>query len=254
MHFVDRIAHGNRWTARHPADKLVLGGSLLVLSLLLPPLPGAPLILAAAVLAMTVGAGIPVADCARAMLLPASFLAVSGVVLSLSLHVDNGWPALAVSEQGAALALQTSVRALAATSALLLVVLTTPLTDLLGLMRRRGLPAAIVDLILLVYRLSGLAIETASALRTAQTNRLGYRDVSRSIRSSGMLAAALVPLLLDRSARLHAGLAARAYQGDLRVLEPPYAPSRRFLALSLLLAFGLAAVTGGFALAGWAGR
>jgi cobalt/nickel transport system permease protein len=41
MHLIDRVAHTNRWSARHPRDKLLLGGGLLILSVVLPPVPGA---------------------------------------------------------------------------------------------------------------------------------------------------------------------------------------------------------------------
>ncbi len=131
--------------------------------------------------------------------------------------------------------IQVSLRALAATASLLLVILTTPLTDLLGLLRRCRVPAAIVDITLLVYRFIVVTVEIAERGRVAQAGRMGYAGFRRSLRSAGMLAAALLPRCLDRAARMESGLAARAYGGDLRVLPPPVAPSRRFVAAALTL-------------------
>ena len=53
---------------------------------------------------------------------------------------------------GLQLALETSVRALAAVSCLSFLTLTTPLADLIPLVRRAGVPAGIIELILLIYR------------------------------------------------------------------------------------------------------
>ena len=235
MHLVDRLAHTNRWAERHPAEKLVLGGGLLILAVALPPAPAAVLVLIAAVAAAVVGARVPVVDYFRVLALPAAFLISGAVVLAVSVRLDGAGPAIAYSPAGAVTAIEVSLRALAATAALLLVILTTPLTDLLGLFRRCRVPAAIVDITLLVYRFIVVTVEIVERGRLAQASRMGYTGFRRSLRSAGMLAAALLPRCLDRAARMEGGLAARAYAGDLRVLSPSMAPSHRFVVAALTL-------------------
>jgi cobalt/nickel transport system permease protein len=229
MHLIDRLAHTNRWTDRHPGEKLLLGGGLLFLSVILPPVPGAVLILAAAVAAAVFGARTPAADYCRVLALPAAFLITGGVVLTLSVRLDGAGPAIAWSPTGATTAIEVSLRALAATASLLLMVLTTPLTDLIGLLRRARVPAAIVDITLLVYRFITVIVSAAERGRVSQTGRMGYAGFRRSLRSAGLLAAALLPRCLDRATRMENGLAARAYGGDLRILSLPYIRSTRFL-------------------------
>ena len=72
MHLIDRVAHTNRWSDRHPRDKLLLGGGLLILSVVLPPIPGAVLVLMAAVAATVLGARVPAGDYLRVVMLPAA--------------------------------------------------------------------------------------------------------------------------------------------------------------------------------------
>ncbi len=235
MQIVERLAYGNRWAERHPGEKLLLGGSLLTLSVCLPPMPGAALVLAVAVGCALIGARLPAGDYFRVFAVPIGFLAASALTLAVSIDPAGPGPIVSVSEAGATMAADASLRALAATAALLLIVLTTPVVDLLGLLRRTRLPAPIVDIILLVYRFIGLTTATMAAGRTAQANRLGYSGFRVAIRSSGLLAAALLPRVLDRAARMQTGLAARGYGGDLRVLSPSVPPCRRFIALTLIL-------------------
>ncbi|MGF1639638.1 MAG: cobalt ECF transporter T component CbiQ [Rhodospirillales bacterium] len=242
MHLVDRLAHGNRWADRHPAEKLALGGGLLIAAVALPAIPAAVLVLAAAALAAVAGARVPPADYLRVLAIPAGFELSGAVVLAVSVRLDGAGPAIALSPQGIETAIAVSLRALAATAASLLIVLTTPLTDLLGLLRRCRLPAAIVDVGLLVYRFTATTLEMAERARVAQASRLGYTGPRRSLQSIGLLAAALLPRCLGRAARMERGLAARAYDGDLRTLQPSRPASGRFLAAAVAVP-GLIAAT-----------
>ncbi|MGZ8371048.1 MAG: cobalt ECF transporter T component CbiQ [Caulobacteraceae bacterium] len=230
MTAVDRLAHRNAWSRRHPADKLVLAGGLLLLSIALPPLPGAALVLASALGAAILGARVPPADLARLMAVPAAFI-LSGALV------------LAIAPAGALTAVDVSLRATAASASLLLLMTTTPISDLLGLLRAARIPAPLVDVVLLVYRFIMLVIGGAEAIRTAQTSRLGYTSLRRSIRSVGLLAAALLPRSLDRGRRLEIGLAARAYDGNLCVLGSAPPPSAAFLVTAIGLQAGLAAIS-----------
>lgn len=233
MTTVDRLAHTNAWSRRHPVDKMVLAGGLLVLSLVLPPVPGAVFVLAGALGAALFGARIPAASYARLMAVPAAFILSSGLVLALSLRIDPGGPVLALSPGGVTAAIAVSLRATAALASLLLLMTTTPIGDLLGLLRVARVPPPLVDVVLLVYRFIMLVIGAAGAIRTAQAGRLGYSSVRRSIRSTGLLAAALLPRSLAHGRRLEIGLAARASDGNLRVLSSVPPPSPVFVATAL---------------------
>lgn len=246
MHLIDRVAHTNRWSGRNPRDKLLLGGGLLILSVVLPPVPGAILVLIAAVTATVAGARVPAGDYLRVLMLPAAFMISGAAVLAISLRLDGGGPAVSFSSVGATTALTVSLRALAATASLLLIILTTPVSEFLGLLRKIRVPAAIVDVTLLVYRFTMVTAEVAERARISQASRMGYTGFRRSLRSAGLLAASLLPRVLDKASRMETGLAARAYDGNLRVLSSPVAPSRRFAVASVALQGGILAVSLGW--------
>ena len=91
-----------------------------------------------------------------------------------------------------------------------------------------GIPAGLVELILLIYRLIFVFAERAMTGQQAQAARLGYIRLDRSLRSLGWLAGTLFQRALHQARRMEIGLAARAYRGELRVLgsEPALSWSR----------------------------
>ncbi len=219
MPAIDHYAWTNHWYQRHPAEKLVPALSLLALTLVLPPLSIGPLVLAGTMLATVCGAQVPLRTLLRVMAAPAAFLLAGVPFLAISLRFNDGF-SLHLSSDGLRLALETSVRALAAMSCLAFLTLTTPLVDWAPWLRRVGIPAGIVELILLIYRLIFVFAERALTGRQAQTARLGYSRLDRSVRSLGLLAGNLFQRSLEHARRLEIGLAARGYDGELRVLTP----------------------------------
>jgi cobalt/nickel transport system permease protein len=230
MNAIDVVAHTNAWTTRHPGEKVLLGGGLLVLSLVLPPWPAALLVIVSVLAAATLGAAIPPATVLRVLALPLAFLVSGAAMLALSLDLDGAGPAVRISAGGPEAAALVSLRALAATSATMLIVLTTPLPALIHLARRLRLPEPLIELCFLVYRFTGLTIALAATAHQAQRNRLGHGSFRTSLRSTGLLAARLLPQTLVRAERLQAGLAARGHDGSLRTLPPEWRRSPRFVA------------------------
>lgn len=219
MQAIDHYAWTNRWRDWHPAEKLVPAGGLLVLTLILPPLTTAPLVLAGTTLATVRGAGVPFKTLLSVLAAPAAFLLAGIPFLAASVDFAHGVD-LHFSEDGLQLALTTTLRALAAMNCLAFLILTTPLTDWMASLRRVGVPAGVVELILLIYRLIFVFFERALTGHQAQTARLGYSRLDRSVRSLGLLAGNLFQRSLAQAHRLEIGLAARGYHGELRVLTP----------------------------------
>lgn len=232
MQAIDHYAWTNRWRNRHPVEKLLPALTLLALILALPPLSIGPPALAGAMLATVYGAGVPLRTLLSVWAAPAAFLLAGAPFLAVSVDVADGFH-MRFSPEGLHLALETTLRALAATGCLSFLVLTTPAADWALWLRRIGLSAGIVDLVLLVYRLIFVFAERALIGGRAQTARLGYSRPDRSVRSLGLLAGSLFQRSLAQARRLEIGLAARGYDGELRVLMPEWPLSRSRLAAGM---------------------
>lgn len=237
---IDRHAWTNRWYRHHPGEKLLLAGGLLLLSITLPPLTTGPIVFVVMALATVAGAGVPVAAFLRFIAVPGAFLLSSVLLLAVSLEFSGG-VRLAWSLPGLATAQQVVMRSLGAISCLAFLALTTPLIDLAPLLRRLGTPQVIVEIMLLTYRLIFVFLERAVAGWQAQAARQGYAGFGRSLRSLSLLIASLLQRSLAQARGIETGLAARGFEGELRVLTPERTLSPRRLATitGVLLAVGV---------------
>jgi cobalt/nickel transport system permease protein len=230
MSAIDRFAWTNRWHDRHPLEKLMLAGGMLIVALILPPLTTAPLVIGALFGAGMLGAGLPFG----ALLRP--------VAAAASIDFSDGLR-IAFTPNGLSIAVEATLRSLAAVTCLALLILTTPVADLVPLLGRVGVPRVVRELILLIYHMVFIILERAATGRQAQTTRQGYDGFGRSLRSAGLLASTLFQRTLDRGRRLEIGLAARGYTGDLPLPVEHRILSASGLSLGLFLPCATAAAS-----------
>lgn len=232
MHLIDRIAHGNRLAARSGVEKVVFAIGMLALALVLPPWPGAAVVLGVMLVATLVVARVPLRVYAKLMTGPLLFLAVGVLPLLVSLEFGGAWlVGLAWAPDGIELALRVTARSLAAVSCLLFLSMSTPMPQILGVLRAVRTPAVVTEVALLIYRDIWVFIDTVGGIRMAQASRLGYRTLRSSYRSLAMLGASFFGQALQRARAMDHGLQARNWQGELRVLDDAAAVSLAGLAV-----------------------
>lgn len=239
---IDRYAYSNRWREIHPVVKGTLAGLGLTASLVAAT-PLVPLLVMALMAGATVGvAGIPPRAYLRLLLVPAGFLlaGVAGLAFSCSggdLHIGT-LPGLQlpVFTSGAGLhrAALVLARSGGAVASLYLLALTTPLTEIVGLLRRLKVPQLLLELMVLAYRQLFACLEMARAISVAQQARLGHATAGNRLRSLAALGANLALRSQWRARQLHRGLLARGFEEELRWLEPERALPAWQLALAVL--------------------
>ena len=220
MRLIDRIATSNRLAAVSGFEKLGFALGMLLLALVLPPLPGALAVLLVVTLATLAVARVPARSYFALLAGPLTFLAFGLAPLLVTVSLGGPWLVrLGLAPGGPELALRVALRSMAGTSCLLFLALSTPVPQLLGVLRRLHTPAVVTEVALLVYRYIWVFLDTVESIRVAQASRLGYRSFSRSYRSLAMLAGAFFAQTLERARAMDQGLQARNWQGELRVLE-----------------------------------
>ncbi|MFJ7267892.1 cobalt ECF transporter T component CbiQ [Streptomyces sp. NPDC099050] len=238
---IDVAAHSSRWRGRHPLEKALLGIGLTVTAVCLPPWPGGPLV-AAATLAVLLGpAGVAGRQLWRAFRIPLGFCFTGALPLLFAVGGPAGPVSLA--PDGPRTAAELLLRTSAASLGLLLFAFTTPVSDVLPRLVRAGVPAPVVDVALVMYRIGFLLLDSMAQVRRAQAARLGHTGRAAAWRSLAGLAATSFVRAFDRAAKLQAGLAGRGYDGALRVLVPEAALSWRFLTATAGLLAALITLT-----------
>ena len=232
---IEQAAYGNRWRRVSPAAKgaFALAGLLAAFLAHSPQNAlGVALLLAASTL---LGAAVPMRLYGRVALPGAAFLLLSCLTLLVSVQLDeHGAASWRYAPEMLPQVEAIAARALAALAALLSLVLTTPLPDLIGLLRRLHTPEILLDLMVLCYRMLFVFSATTRDIVSAQDARLGYSTHRRGLRSLGQLIASLSLGIWLRARALHRAALARNGDGPLRFLTPVYPQAGRDRLIALL--------------------
>jgi cobalt/nickel transport system permease protein len=231
---LEQLSYTNRWRRVHPGAK-VLFAACGVAAASLSNNPSLTLFIAFLVAAAAIfGAGIPFASYLKVLLAPLLFLFVSGMTLAVTVGFNASFPwfELSFPEQQLLAALKVCSRSLGSISALLFLAFTTPLNDLISLLRRFRCPSILTDLMTLCFRTLFVFTEVVHDVATAQSARMGYSTTGNAMKSLGILIAALMVQVWQRSLMLHQSALSRANDGPLYFLTPEYpaAASSMFVA------------------------
>lgn len=242
---LDDPAWESPWRAVRVGDKVAVSGALVLTALLGPVWPTTVLVAAVSAGLALAWARVPVRALGVAVAAPMAFLVLAGGSVSIVLGGEpspQAWTWGPVWADAASLARGAGAFAhgVAGTLAIMLLATTTPMVDLLGWLRRLGVPAPLVEIASLIYRLLFVLLGTALAMRAAQTARMadvprGRERLRRGYATAGTTIGALLVRSWDHAARLQEGLEGRGYVDDLRVLAPEPARSRAVLAGGLIL-------------------
>jgi cobalt/nickel transport system permease protein len=99
---------------------------------------------------------------------------------------------------------------------------TTPLTDLIQLLRKARVPGIVLEMLTITYRSLFILLETSEQMQRAQASRLGYSCFRASLRSLAMMITRLFGRSLERSGLAWHAMLSRGYGEELRVLPPTY--------------------------------
>lgn len=248
MLYIDQYVYQNKLRSTHPVERVVFAGVNL-LCCVAADKPLVHLVVAAVMIWLLVGfSKIPAFVITRMMLAPAAFLLLGGLAIAVSVSASPDGMAgslqlgplyLGATGQSVTRAAVTITKSVGATSALYFLVLTTPLSELLFVLRKLRVPAVVIELTMLIYRFIFVFLETAFAMYNAQSARLGFISFKCSLNSFGLLFANLWIKAFLRSQAVYNSLLSRGYNGSLAVLNPEFGFSPAVTAALALLASGV---------------
>ncbi len=224
---IEQAAYLSRWRPISPAAKglFALGGLIAAFA---APTPGGALAVAALLLAVTcLAAGIPAPLYLRVATAPLVFLALSSLSLAVSLgNTEAGNLSLTMAPDAGLQMARVGSRSLGGLAAMLLLILTTPLPDLIALLRGLKTPELLLDMMVLGYRMLSVFTTAVRDTLTAQSARLGYATRRLAWRSLAMLVANLAVQVWQRARALHVAAQARNNDGPLRFVSRSFPHAR----------------------------
>jgi len=224
---IDVVALTSRISRVNPALKLGAVMMLLLLSIASrSPLVGVSLSFLAPVLVVGVG-GLRMREYIRFLALPLSFLLLSGLALLfegsaqreglLGVQVFGFW--LNVSEAAQVRTELLLARALGALSCLYMLSLTTPLSEIIGVLRRIRCPDVLSDLMYLIYRYVFILLSMHYTMQDAAKSRMGYVSYRTSLRTTGLIYSGMLSRSFRQAGKNFDAMESRCYEAGIHFLH-----------------------------------
>ena len=170
--------------------------------------------------------GIPLARYIKLLAAPGAFLLLgtSAILINVSrtpldaFALPAGPYYITGSFEGLMQGQRLLLTALASVSCLYFLALSTPMTDILAVLKKLHVPALVLELMLLIYRFIFVMLSLASDITVSQHARLGNFSLASSRKSFAAMVSSVFILSIRRSGEIFDALESRCYDGTLRVL------------------------------------
>ncbi|SFG24243.1 cobalt/nickel transport system permease protein [Desulfotomaculum arcticum] len=224
MLLMDYYAYNNKLSYVHPGEKFIFFAGTLTVCFALNTAITCLAITLLMSLAVVVLSGVPWRFYLKLMLIPGLFLIVGVITVAISIIPESGnfiWATrlgyytIGVTNQSLDNAVDLLLRSLGAVSCLYFLSLTTPLTDIVLIMKRLRVPLLVVELITLIYRFIFILLDMAGKIYIAQSSRLGYKTAPTGFNSLSRLLLSMFIKSYRHSQAIYDSLASRCYNGDL---------------------------------------
>ncbi len=126
---------------------------------------------------------------------------------------------LTANAGGLEMAVLVISRTLGGMSCMFFLALSTPMIELFSVLKRSRIPDSVIELSMLIYRYIFLFLDVAICIKYAQTVRLGYTGLRRSLYSIAMLASTLFIRSYEQGEKLYIAMNSRCYDGKLTLLD-----------------------------------
>ena len=224
---IDALAHSSRLRKVNPSLKFWITLVLTAICISARS-PAAGIFLTVLMIVLIVGiGGLGLRDYVNMLALPVSFIMMSGLVLLfevtarrigiINIPLFGRW--ICVTEMTQARAALVLSRALGAISCLYLVSMTTPMSELIGVLRRARCPDVIIELMYLIYRYIFIILSMHHAMKNAAKSRSGYADYRTGIRTAGNLYLNLLSRSYRQANNNFDAMESRCYDTEIRFLE-----------------------------------
>jgi len=231
MFIIDQIAYTNKLKNVHPMEKFCF--AILTLLVALMSRENMPLLMIILMMCSVLifRAGVSPGKLLSLLSCPFAFLSlgVIGIIVSitnsangslLALPAGNYW--LIITKENLYEGIYLTLRALASVCCLYFLALTTPMTEIMSILKKLGVPGILREMISLIYRSIFILIEMANYIHLSQDSRLGYSNFRRSYYSLSQLISCIFLKSCNHAGQMHKALMSRGYEGDINVLEGEY--------------------------------
>lgn len=224
---IDYFAYASKIRHWNPTFKVILSIVIIVLCNALNNVyVSVVVILSVAYLVIEVG-GLSAHDYLSVLTIPLAFILISiiAIVVDFSGHpmgrycLNLGFCYVYTTTAMFKNGIYLMLKIIAAISALQLMILTTPSSEIISVLKKAHAPKLFIDLMNLVYRYIFILMDVFVKMKNAAESRLGYRDFKTSCYTFGSIVSNMLVMSLKKASAYYDAMEARCYDGELMFLE-----------------------------------
>ncbi|MBO1511395.1 cobalt ECF transporter T component CbiQ [Metabacillus bambusae] len=252
---IDDYAYTNALKHIHPAEKVGFAFSFLLFTIITKNVVISSLTFFVMSISIVLAAKIPLSHYIKLLLLPAVFLCTSIITIMITIapvnevRMEQLWSVnllswqLYISLASVKQAYHLGATVLASVSCLYFLILTTPLNQLMWVLRKLKLPVLFLDLVGVTYRFIFVLLHKMEEIYLAQSSRLGYQNYRVWLTSSAQLIVSLFIKSIQSARELQIAMESRGGDEGLYDIEITISYNRYRCAGILLALVGLFTIT-----------
>ncbi|NMM62389.1 cobalt ECF transporter T component CbiQ [Clostridium sp. P21] len=249
---IDKLAYISELRKANPMEKFIFSILTMILCISLNNIVYSILVILF-MAAVTVFKGkIPAKSYGELILIPLVFLVIGIVTIAIN-TVGNSREVifsfsifsvkLGCTKESIFMASKIFFKALASVSCLYFLALTTPVFEILTVLRKLKAPKLFVELMGLVYRFIFVLLDTANMIFISQNSRLGYSRINTAYSSLGKLVTSLFISSYKRSQDIYTAMESRCYDGEINLIEDKFKISYKNIFIIVIIEAILVAIS-----------
>lgn len=224
---IDFYAYASKIRCWNPTFKVVFSFLTLLLCIgLNNPFVSMAVIIGMAFLTVVKG-GLPLSAYLSVLMIPLTFILMGTIAIGVdfssqpagqfNLFLGFGYVFTSVGKLQEMAFLMLKV--FGAISAMIMMTLSTPSAEIIGVLRRAHVPKLIIELMNLIYRYIFILLDVFNNMRNSADSRQGYGDFKTSCYTFGSVASNMLVVSMKKANAYYTAMEARGYEGELVFLE-----------------------------------
>jgi cobalt ABC transporter, permease protein CbiQ len=224
---IDFYAYNSNIRSWNPTFKVLLSVVILILCIVLDnPYVSVAVIIAMAYLSVVKG-GLPFRDYIAILMIPIVFILLGTFTIAIDFstkpqgqyYANLGFCYIFTSMAMLQKCCFLILKVFAAISALQMMTLSTPSSEMIGVLRKAHVPKLIVELMNIIYRYIFILMDVSVKMKNSAESRQGYCDFKTSCLTFGNIASNMLVLSMKKANAYYEAMEARCYDGELLFFE-----------------------------------
>lgn len=251
---IDKLAYISQLRNVNPVEKFVFSILTMILCILLNNIVYSIIVIFFMGIITVFKGTIPIVSYIKLMSVPLVFLVIGTVTIAINI-IENTNDilfsfsilnvTLGCTKDSILMSSKIFFKALASVSCLYFLTLSTPIFEVLMVLRKMRVPKLFVELMGLIYRFIFVLLDTANMIFISQNSRLGYSTMKTGYNSLGKLVTCLFISSHKRSQDIYTAMESRCYDGEINLIENSYEISYKNILLMIIIQIVFILVTFG---------